>query len=228
MTEAVGVFGDFVSMRSRARWLGGLLVAAALSCWIAVGFDWADLRLLGRAVHGQAVPPAQTAAHAATGQAIAAVQWTLLLVAGAAFVEWLYQSRINLRAFGVRRLRYRRSWAVAGFLVPALNLIRPYQVLREVWKASDPRTRDPLAWADVPTGWLPPLWWGAFVLWAVLTPVALGMALTAGPDPVKLQAARGVALAADLTAAVGVSLAYFVVEHVSEAQERKWGQARPS
>lgn len=226
MAEAVGVFGDYLPMRSRARLLGGLLVAAAVSCWMAVGFDVADFRLLGRELGGAPVSDGQKAAYAQTGQVLAALQWLLLVAAGATFVEWVYQSRVNLRAFGVRRLRYRRGWAVAGFLIPALNLIRPYQVMREVWKASDPRIQDPFAWTRAPIGWLLPLWWGACVLWALLVPISLGMAASAGPDAAKLQAARGVALAADLTAALGVSLAWFVVEHVSEAQSRKWDLGR--
>ena len=102
-----------------------------------------------------------------------ALQLVLLGIAGVAFVEWLYQSRINLRAFGVRRLRYPRVWAVGGFLVPALNLVRPYQVVREVWQASDPRTQDPFAWSQLGTGRLLPAWWAATVVWVVLALASL-------------------------------------------------------
>ena len=226
MTQAVGVYGDYVSMHSRARLLGGLLGAAALASWIAVGFDLADLRLLSRELAGEAVTTGQKAAYRIAGQASFTFQYVLLALAGIAFIEWLYQSRINLRAFGVRRLRFPRGWALAAFLVPVLNLVRPYQVVREVWKASDPRTGDPFAWSRSPTGWLLPLWWSAFVAWIVLTPLGAGMALGVGSDPERLHVARAVTTAADLAAAAGLSLAYFVVAHVSAAQERKWSRTR--
>jgi Domain of unknown function (DUF4328) len=227
VTQAVGVYGDYVSMHARARLLGGLLGAAALASWIAVGFDLADLRLLARDLAGEEIGAGQEAAYQIVGQAIFVFQYLLLALAGIAFIEWLYQSRINLRAFGVRRLRFPRGWALAAFLVPILNLVRPYQVVREVWKASDPRTRDPFAWTGVPTGWLLPLWWGAFVAWVLLALLGGGMALGAGPDPERLRLARAVATLADLAAAGGLSLGYFVVAHVSAAQERKWSQTRP-
>lgn len=227
MSQALGVFGDYVSMRPRARVLGGLLVVAALVSWIAVGFDVADFLRLGKEAGGGPILPTQRAAYAATGQTVLAIQLVLLAAAGIAFVEWLYQSRINLRAFGVRRLRYRRGWALAAFVVPALNLVRPYQVVREVWQASDPRTTDPFAWARVRPGWLLRAWWAAFVVWAALAVLGFGMKAGAGTDASKLQVARAVTVMADLAAALGVSLAYFVVEHISEAQEEKWGRGRP-
>ena len=226
MTQALGVFGDYVSMRPRARVLGGLLVAGALVSWVAVGFDAADFLRLGREAAGYSSSAAQKAAYLAAGETVLAIQCVLLFACGVAFVEWLYQSRINLRAFGVRKLRYRRGWAVAAFFVPALNLVRPYQVVREVWQASDPRTSDPFAWTEVRPGWLLKLWWGAFVLWALLALLGLVMSSGAGYDAGKLQVARGVTLASDLLGALGVSLAYFVVEHISEAQETKWGLGR--
>jgi hypothetical protein len=212
-------------MRPRARILGGLLIAAALMCWVAVGFDLANFRLLGEEAAARRVLT-QKAAHRAAGDVLFAIRLVLMGVAGAAFVEWLYQSRVNLRAFGVRRLRYPRGWALGAFLVPALNLVRPYQVVREVWQASDPGIRDPFAWNQVRPGWLLPAWWGASVAWALLALVSLGMTLGAGTDAAKLQLARGVLLAADAAAALAVSLAYFVVDHISRAQEQKWGLRR--
>ncbi len=228
MTQALGVFGDYVSMRPRARLLGGLLLSGALMCWVAVGFDLADLRLLASEVGGAVIGPTRKAAYRITGNTVRVFQLAVLAGAGVAFVEWLYQSRINLRAFGVRRLRYPRGWTLAAFLVPALNLVRPYQVIREVWQASDPRTRDPFAWNQLRTGWLLPLWWALFVAGALLALLALGAGLGAGYDPGKLWTARAIALAADLTAALGVSLAYFVVDHISRAQDQKWGLSRPA
>ena len=59
-----------------------------------------------------------------------------------------------LRAMGLRRLRWGRHWVVSGFLVPGLNLVRPYQVMREVWQGSHPDNLDPFNWRAVP---VPPL-----------------------------------------------------------------------
>ena len=40
-------------------------------------------------------------------------------------------------ALGANNLKYTPKWAVGCFFVPFLNLVMPYQVVREIWKASN-------------------------------------------------------------------------------------------
>ena len=53
------------------------------------------------------------------------------------FLVWIYRVSKNLRAFGTQGLRFTPGWAVGYFFVPILNLYRPYQVFREIWRASE-------------------------------------------------------------------------------------------
>lgn len=57
------------------------------------------------------------------------------LVGGAAFLVWFYRAHANARRAGAR-LRYRSYWTFLGFIVPLLNCVRPYAVMREVSTAS--------------------------------------------------------------------------------------------
>jgi hypothetical protein len=61
---------------------------------------------------------------------------------------------------GAFNLAYSPGWAIGGFFVPFLNLARPFQVVREIWKASDP---EDYSWQLSPTS---PLigGWGVLVL----------------------------------------------------------------
>jgi TonB family protein len=64
--------------------------------------------------------------------------WMLLLLIGAAnciFVAWLYLAYRELARMGART-RYGTHWAITGFLIPFLNLVRPYQVVRDAWRAA--------------------------------------------------------------------------------------------
>ncbi|MFO0896811.1 MAG: DUF4328 domain-containing protein [Pirellulales bacterium] len=86
-----------------------------------------------------------------------------------AFWMWFYRAHKNLRALGNEELEYKSRWAVFGFMVPILNLVRPAQVMRETWYGSDPgllsesptflhskaRRGTPAA-----VGW----WWGSFLI----------------------------------------------------------------
>ena len=148
MSESASLFSHFVSTRGTFRWLSILIVASAAVAWIAVGFDIAEIRLFGRIGMGLATAN-DRAAHGYVRQVVLTSQLTMLIRTAIAFMTWLYRCRANLRAFGTRHLRYSRNWAVFGFLIPVLNLVRPYQVAREVWQASDPSATDPFGWKAI-------------------------------------------------------------------------------
>jgi hypothetical protein len=226
MNGSASLFSHFVSTRVTFRWLSLLIIASAAVAWIAVGFDIAEIRMFGRLGMGL-VTANDRAAHLFIGQIVLVSQGTMLILTAIAFMTWLYRSRANLRAFGTRRLRYSRNWAVFGFLIPVLNLFRPYQVTREVWQASDPSTTDPFDWKEIETPHLIRIWWGTFVAFSMLKLLAAWMMSSSAYDPLRLQLAQVVDLTADLMAATSVTLVYFVVDRITEAQEVKWSRLGP-
>jgi hypothetical protein len=212
----------YVTAQPLARWLAVLLVGTGLVAWIAVGFDVADIRLLARRAGGLAIASIDRRAHGITGAVLFTAQTTLFAITALAFVLWTYATRSNLRALGARRLDHGTVWSVAGWWVPGLNLVRPYQVLREIWKASDPGTSDPFAWKQAPAPRLLLFWWVTFIGFVSLELATVAMRLSAGVEVPKFQIARATAGLADTCAAVSASLAYFVVTKITDAQQEKW------
>lgn len=227
MSQPASLFSHYVSTRGTFRWLTALVLVSSAASWIAVGFDIAEIRLLDRQVTGAAVSANERAAHSAVGEVVIKIQITLLVATGIAFMTWLYRARANLRAFGTRHLRYPRNWTIFGFLVPVLNLVRPYQVVREVWQASDPRTTDPAGWVTVKPPILVKAWWGTFLGFLGFKSLAWWMHTSAPYDPRRLEIAQGVDLLGDFLAAVSVTLVYFVIDRITEAQQLKWDRLDP-
>jgi hypothetical protein len=219
---SIGMIPPFISAQPLGRWLAVLLIATALVAWVAVGFDIADIRLLARWAGGASVEPIDRRAHQITGAVLFTAQTTLFVVTALAFVLWTYAARSNLRALGARRLDYTTAWSVAGWWVPGLNVVRPYQVLREIWKASDPNTADRFAWKQSRTPALLVYWWTTFVGFVLLEIITALMTLSAGVEVPRFQFARAVSIAADTCAAISASLAYFVVTKITDAQYEKW------
>jgi hypothetical protein len=93
-----------------------------------------------------------------------------------AFLGWLYTAAGNLARLGVRSPRFSPGWAVGWFFVPVWNLVRPYQVLRDVWANSGPPRRQ--AGDPGPRGARGPrvikVWWACCLVsvlsWAVPQP----------------------------------------------------------
>jgi hypothetical protein len=93
--------------------------------------------------------------------------WTRLssAVAGVTaitFLFWLHRVRANLPALAVADARWSPGWAVGWWFVPGFNLFRPYQVIAEIWQASDP-VATPGDWRGRPVSPLLGWWWALFL-----------------------------------------------------------------
>ena len=224
----VSFLPPFISTRPHTKALCAFLVVTAAVSWTAVGVDWALLHLGDSIREGYQVSRADRLAHTRTAGALGTAQWVSTVMTGGLFLAWLYQCRVNVRALGARKLRWRREWTLMAFFIPIINALRPYQVVREVWQASDPSSRDPLAWQRVRVPPLLSCWWGSFVAFFLLEFVAWTMLLgndTAG----ERKLAYGMRAVADASAAISASLAFFVVQKITKAQEQKFAtHAQPT
>lgn len=222
MTSPASLVPPYVSAQPIARWLAALLVATGLAAWIAVGFDLADIQLLGREADGESIESLDKRAHGLTAVVLFTVQTVLLAGTVFFFMLWTYAARSNLRALGARRLDYRTAWSVTGWWIPGLNFVRPYQVLREIWKASDPAIADRFEWKLAPTPRILVLWWITFVGFLSFEIVSLAMSMGASGVLVKFQLARVTSILADTCGAISASLAWFVVTKITDSQVEKW------
>jgi hypothetical protein len=220
MNENESLLPPFVPTRRSARLVGALFMVSAAISWVAVGYDFSEIRLALLDPAARSVHMATRVAYDTIGSALWVAQVLMLVATGSMFLVWLHRVRVNVRALGMRRLVYRREWTVLGFLVPLLNAFRPYQVVREIWQASDPSTGDPMAWKTVETPRRIAVWWGLFVAYFALE-AASATIMSVSVSARVIQLGHAVSMAADLCAAVSASLAYFVVMRISEAQDAK-------
>lgn len=55
------------------------------------------------------------------------------------FMAWFFMASRNAHAKATAELRFKPVWTIVGFIVPFLNIIRPYQVMTEIWRVSGAR-----------------------------------------------------------------------------------------
>lgn len=139
---AAGTPEPFVSGRRRAQavtilFLIGIVIDLAI---VASLFSQHDL--IARAGAGERVTQAEALANDSRLETLGQLQVISLLATAVFFILWLDRARRNLPALGARDLKYGPGWVLFGFVVPLVNLVRPYQVVKEVWKASDPAAED--------------------------------------------------------------------------------------
>ncbi|MEY9843729.1 hypothetical protein ABH940_000790 [Streptacidiphilus sp. BW17] len=93
-------------------------------------------------------------------------EWTLLVwfVTGVVFLVWLWRARINAELLrGVESQHRSRPWVIGAWITPVANLWYPYQVLRDIWRASAPKR-------PAPSLTLVQWWWACFLLDGFLKP----------------------------------------------------------
>lgn len=152
-----------VKAHERARWAQWLLGLGALLAIVALWSSWQQLGMIQDVERGANISNAELEANDARQQLFAIAQLGLGLVSAVVFLMWTSALTKRLIKLGVTDMRYAPKWSVWGFIVPIINLFRPYQVLSELWKASAvvPGPDDP--WAKKPTPMLVRLWFATLV-----------------------------------------------------------------
>ncbi len=84
----------------------------------------------------------------------------IYIVTAICFAIWIVRAHKNLRALKIQRLSYTPGWALGWFFVPFLNLIRPFQAMKDLWQASHAGAE----WSTASSAKLVDFWW---CLWLI-------------------------------------------------------------
>jgi Domain of unknown function (DUF4328) len=84
------------------------------------------------------------------------------------FLIWFYQASANLRILQAAGVLFAPVKTAFAFFIPFVNFIMPYQIMQEIWRASDPNAvKDMRSWQHVPGGWLVLGWWLTLIAAAI-------------------------------------------------------------
>lgn len=218
----------FAPAEPAAKATQALLFASLALAAVAVVSGLLQLGLLSRAASG-GITESEAAANDSRQQLVALFQLLLLVATGVAFLVWLHAARKNLPALGGREFKFTPGWAVGWFFVPFLNLVRPYQVMSEVWHASDPSGLERDTASDGPAvrnrlaaPALVVWWWGLFLLSNFSGRLGASMAGSASPTLEQLRQASIVLVASDAMRVIAALVAIRLVIRISEWQTQRW------
>jgi Domain of unknown function (DUF4328) len=131
------------------------------------------IRLAERAREGHFVTLAEVEQANNLVVASAVVWFVLFAVTGIVWCVWQHRAQRNAIELGDRKLEFTPRWAVGWWFVPFANLVKPFQTVRELWKASHggDNGRVVATWSVI--GWWWGLWLGASVLGRFIAPGSL-------------------------------------------------------
>jgi hypothetical protein len=209
-------FGGYRSPSRRARWtlvLLGATIALDMASLLALG---AERSLLNRGVGQITLGEWHNASSRVS--VLAEIELVLLVVTAIVFLRWLHRCYANLRALGITGGRFTPGWAVGYWFVPILNLVRPKQILDDLWRATDggsEAVRDG-GWRTLPTTSATSVWLGLWIAGGVVGRIAARNDLNTFSDLVAQNSWLLLASALQLGAAVCM---YRLVRSLTERQE---------
>lgn len=153
-----------VVAHDRAKWSEWMLGLGAVLEIAALWSSWQQLQLVQDLARGANVADATIEANDARQQLFAYAQLGLGIANAVVFLMWTRALTRRLIALGVTNMQYAPRWSVWGFIIPILNLFRPYQVMSELWKASEvvPGPDDP--WIKKATPTIVYVWFAVLVV----------------------------------------------------------------
>lgn len=130
------------------NWTRGVLFALVA---VSLAWTWVDWTAYRALAHGAAAP-----------------DWTLWplyrlpldLTIAVLVLTWIYRANHNARALGASDMAFTPGWAIGWYFVPVVNLWRPFQAMREIWRASSA----PEDWRRQPGSPLLGWWWALWIL----------------------------------------------------------------
>jgi hypothetical protein len=125
------------------------------------------------------------------GIAIGFLAGIVMLVAMIFWLIWVYRTYRNLPALGAHGLLATPGWAVGYYFIPIVHLFRPFQVMREAWRASDPHYPGGTAWRERPVAPTVNAWWALYVASILLAIVSVVFEIQ-DEDPRALLTAAGI------------------------------------
>jgi Domain of unknown function (DUF4328)/zinc-ribbon domain len=146
-------------------------------------------------------------------QVIGLIQFGIAVATIILFAMWIYRANFNARQLGAQGMKFSPGWSIGYYFIPILCLWKPYQAMREIWKAS----KNPDSWTTVKPGTILPWWWFFFLAQCALGQASLRTSLRA-KEINELITSTGILMASDLVSIPGTLIALVLVKQIYEMQ----------
>ena len=214
-----------------ATWVMVLLItqiALDLIQWLAL-LHRIDVLERIRSGSGTVTPVQANAADGAVSAA-AGIGSLVFIATVVLWCIWQHRAQQNAIVLAGGGLRFTPGWAVGWWFIPFANLVKPFQTVRELWKASQGAR-----WREIPTWPLLGWWWGIWLaanvhVWFGSSGFGVGIGSEVGsPTTIGNAISRDqwelLSLVLEIAAAV---LAVVIVRSIEQLQQAATGWTPPA
>lgn len=196
--------------RGLTKVLVGMLWIGIVLDVIAIASSFLQVQLLS-----STFTDAQAEENDAREGLVGVVQLGLYLVTAITFLTWTHRAYRNSQGFASQPLRFSPGWAVGSFFVPFLNLVRPYQCMKEIWQVS----QNPTNHSSVSASVLLRSWWFLWLVGGFLGQIEFRLAASS----TSVDALRSLTVFSIFTALISLVLTLVVIlllKKILQGQEK--------
>jgi hypothetical protein len=144
---------------------------------------------------------------------IGLVYLVVFIVSCILIMKWIYRANYNARQLGAKDMTFTPGWSVGWYFIPIFTLWKPYQAMKEIWKASI----NPDNWNEVTASPILSWWWFFWLTNKFLGQAVIRMSLRAKEIP-ELKAVNLAYQASDVVSIVLALVTMALVNGIYQAQ----------
>jgi Domain of unknown function (DUF4328) len=93
------------------------------------------------------------------------------------FLIWLNRANKNLTPLRANNIEFSSGWAVGWWFIPFANLVKPFQIVKEVWNESDPDFNPDVNFLSSSSGTpsILTFWWALWIISNIATNISSRM-----------------------------------------------------
>ncbi|MGV6806985.1 MAG: DUF4328 domain-containing protein [bacterium] len=208
MTDTENNYKDSSSL---TNWVRYMLYAQIVVALIAIASNFLEYQLLSDYQNGvytsQEKAVADGEASDQRQQMVGLIYLAVFIISGFLILRWIYRANYNARQLGAKDMKFTPGWSIGYYFIPILTLWKPFQAMKEIWKAS----HNPNNWSNEKASSILGLWW---FLWIVSN--MLGQAvfrMSTGAE--ELQELMNLNIITQISDALGIPLALVTLSIVN-------------
>ncbi len=137
----------------------------------------------------------------------------IFIVSGFLILRWIYRANYNARQLGAKDMKFTPGKSIGWYFIPIFTLWKPYQAMKEIWKASN----EPNDWSNTEASSVLPVWWFFWLVNGVLGQAVMRMSLRA-EEIAELKNVNLVYQASDVTGIILAIVTLTLVNGIYRAQ----------
>ena len=127
---------EYRDLGTLVRWLKVTLLVFTILALLGIWSGSLEISLLEEMRSGYEATESEVEASDSRQALVGMLQFLAFLSTAILFGRWIFLSNQNARALGAKNMEFSPGWSVGWYFVPVLNLWRPYQAMKEIFRVS--------------------------------------------------------------------------------------------